>query len=165
MKRAVSGLFLFRTFSPLYDTVSLQIDNNPTPAPFRPLRFTEDPSGLKIIQSCKGLLLCSSIETEEPICRYYVYNPTTNQLRKLPRLRGDTNRCVLGINMSFDPSLSPHYRFSVLKVDKLMFDSGVLWNGVVYWVSHSETSLRFDIEEELLHETPMPFSVLEVESP
>ncbi|PON92422.1 LOW QUALITY PROTEIN: hypothetical protein TorRG33x02_117460 [Trema orientale] len=37
-----------------------------------------------------------------------------------------------------------------------MFDSRVFWNGAVYWISRSETSLRFDIEEELLRETPMP---------
>ncbi|PON92423.1 F-box domain containing protein [Trema orientale] len=74
-----------------------------------------------------------------------------------PRSRWDTY-CRIKIYSSATGGLwrPVGNRFSVLEVDKLMFDSRVFWNGAVYWISRSETSLRFDIEEELLRETPMP---------
>ncbi|GMN41048.1 hypothetical protein TIFTF001_010276 [Ficus carica] len=119
-KKPISGLFLFRTFSPSYDFLFIHNDddnNNPSPVPSRPLTFVEHLSGIEILQSCNGLFLCSGYKTDpyllpfsQPFPRFYVYNPTTNEFIKLPRLQGDTRTWVLGINMSFDPAISPHYK-------------------------------------------------------
>ncbi|KAL5569849.1 hypothetical protein UlMin_026424 [Ulmus minor] len=117
--KPISGLFLFRTLTPFYDFLSLG-DDNPALAPSRPLTFVQHPSEIKILQSCNGLLLCCSYETDqpfsgsyethEPCTRFYIYNPTTNRFNKLPRLRGDEKRFVLSMNIAFDPSISPHYK-------------------------------------------------------
>ncbi|KAL5570193.1 hypothetical protein UlMin_026768 [Ulmus minor] len=195
--KPISGLFLFRTFTPFYDFVSLGHEN-PSLAPSRPLTFVQHPSGIKILQSCNGLLLCCTYETDQPFSgsyethdpgtRFYIYNPTTNQFNKLPRLRGDSKRFVLSMNIAFDPSISPHYKvvcfqchnfswqcqikiyssetrgpwklsgnpFSVQEIGRLIPDSGVFCNSTIHWISHSETSLCFDVNKEQRSELPMP---------
>ncbi|PON92417.1 F-box domain containing protein [Trema orientale] len=115
-----SGLFLNFSSRPEFEFVNLDkahSSTDPSRGPFRSLAFDDDVSGIRIIQSCNGLLLC------RPVLDYksrinYVYNPTTKHYAKLPpsptpRNIGEstrTNYTVLGVSLAFDPSKSPHYK-------------------------------------------------------
>ncbi|KAK1361416.1 putative F-box family protein [Heracleum sosnowskyi] len=91
------------------------LDNhNHTTSPFTKLPFVyaRDPciSRIRIVHSCAGLLLCSSCPTHvfEPEFRFYIYNPTTNQLLTLPR----NYHCEykFAAVLAFEPSKSSHYK-------------------------------------------------------
>lgn len=94
----------------------LSLNPNPNPSsqrPFTRLNFVNDPAGIKILQSCNGFLLCSSLAKIAGTTRkYYVYNPTTNQFLTLPSLVGDSHGDVdvLGMNLAFDPCKSFDYK-------------------------------------------------------
>ncbi|KAL5569823.1 hypothetical protein UlMin_026398 [Ulmus minor] len=111
---SVSGLFLdsLSVNNRKYDFVDLNESNPSSNAPTRSLTFNNNPSGLRIIQSCNGLLLCKSNHSSsfmdlDPNENYYVYNPTTNNYTVLPPL---SSRSIRGLNLAFDPSKSPHYK-------------------------------------------------------
>ncbi|XP_052182933.1 F-box protein At5g07610-like isoform X1 [Diospyros lotus] len=112
--------FFFRRYSALesdrikFNFVSL---NEPLPNRRRPmisLDFVSDPSGIKISQSCGGLLLCSSSSSmmDSDDTRYYVYNPTTKRYTAIPRPRSSREQynVILSMNLAFDPSVSLHYK-------------------------------------------------------
>lgn len=40
--------------------------------------------------------------------------------------------------------------------DDILFSRGVFWNGALHWVGRGELALSFDVEQECLHEMPMP---------
>ncbi|KAL6585188.1 hypothetical protein OROMI_004477 [Orobanche minor] len=116
-----SGLFFqinfIKTGVPNYISyVPLDNDNinSTTSSPFRELPFAlaQDPriSRIRIVHSSGGLLLCSSCPyvVFEPEFRYYVYNPTTNQLLALPK-NNNSDHCFAAV-LAFDPSKSSHYR-------------------------------------------------------
>ncbi|KAK9291986.1 hypothetical protein L1049_019938 [Liquidambar formosana] len=112
----VAGLFLSpwgmdyyveRTF----EFVPLE-DDEFGPSRFRSLPFLDDKSAILISQSCNGLLLiCGYREGKHEL---YVFNPTTMQLSHLPDLLPEFDDCkrasVMGFNLAFDPSKSPHYK-------------------------------------------------------
>ncbi|KAL3745821.1 hypothetical protein ACJRO7_014863 [Eucalyptus globulus] len=79
--------------------------------PFKCLDFAPDPAGLKILQSCGGLLLCCSFRKIGCRRNYYVFNPTTRQFAMLPQLGGASSCAitVYGVSLAFDPSKSSHY--------------------------------------------------------
>ncbi|KAF7811479.1 F-box protein [Senna tora] len=116
-----SGLIL-RSLSLSYKNPRFNfVDFNPNPinfapsrGPFETLTFFDDPLGIKILQSCNGLLLCSSSTSEHyNFCktRYYVYNPSTKQYSVLPPLNSHGGFWrVRGFCLAFDPSKSPHYK-------------------------------------------------------
>ncbi|XP_015873354.3 F-box protein At5g07610 [Ziziphus jujuba] len=113
-----------QTSSNLSGPVQSRIPNNP----LLRLSFATDPmGGIKILQSCNGLFLCSTSPRpqklkkyyayhttikEESKKMYYVYNPTTKHYTILPELpvRSGAPRTVLGLTLAFDPSKSPHYK-------------------------------------------------------
>ncbi|XVF11241.1 hypothetical protein REPUB_Repub08aG0009500 [Reevesia pubescens] len=78
--------------------------------PFKFLNFINHPSGLKILQSCNGLLLCSSFRDRGFKHNYYVYNPTTKQFVTLPPPAKKNTLIVSGVSLAFDPTKSPHYK-------------------------------------------------------
>ncbi|KDP45836.1 hypothetical protein JCGZ_17443 [Jatropha curcas] len=105
-KPAVSGLILRKS-----------------PSEFKLLSFNSDSvsgssllslhflNGLKIIQSCNGLLLCSTLPQVGTKRKYYVSNPTTKQLSALPPLGTDSpSVTIFGFNLAFDPSKSCNYK-------------------------------------------------------
>uniref|UniRef100_A0A5B7BZX2 Uncharacterized protein n=1 Tax=Davidia involucrata TaxID=16924 RepID=A0A5B7BZX2_DAVIN len=101
----------------VFDFVSLNSNNILSGAPFRALNFADDPSGIKILQSCNGLLLCSSFRRiiGKTTRNYYLYNPTTKQYSTLPPPGdggggGRESSNVFGVSLAFDPSKSPHYK-------------------------------------------------------
>ncbi|KAL3650396.1 hypothetical protein CASFOL_006799 [Castilleja foliolosa] len=108
------GLFLhcsdFRS-NPRIEYVPFSHVENP---PFKKLKFANDPSGIRIVQSCNGLLLCSSSRARDYNRIYYVYNPTTNKYTTLPKLGNvdgiSTRSKIHGMSLAFDPTKSPHYK-------------------------------------------------------
>lgn len=117
-----SGLFLQRIGNvnvptSEYDFVPFDPENNVKP-PFKTLNFNgnESKSGIMILHSSNGLMLCHSLH--EDFCEiskqivynamYYVYNPTINQVITLPKLW--FLRRPRGMTLVFDPLKSPHYR-------------------------------------------------------
>ncbi|OWM86908.1 F-box protein At5g07610-like [Punica granatum] len=75
------------------------------------LNYVPHPAGIKVLQSCNGLLLCCGVKEIGHSRNYYVFNPTTNQHTLIPQL-GNVSRSitVFGAGLAFDPSRSPHYK-------------------------------------------------------
>ncbi|GJZ72159.1 ribonuclease H-like domain-containing protein [Tanacetum coccineum] len=75
------------------------------------LGSTEEADNVKILQSCNGLLLCGG--SGMPVFDY-VYNPSTNQYKKLPysdcSLDNSLYYSSAGLRIAFDPTKSPHYK-------------------------------------------------------
>ncbi|KAJ7970617.1 F-box protein [Quillaja saponaria] len=117
---SASGLFLRRKsflLSPQFDFVDF--NHNPIAAPsYAPFKSLPSPSGIKILQSCNGLLLCSCFQQgNRPKTNYYIYNPTTKQYYVLPPF-GSSNggrRILFGVSLAFDPFKSPHYKVVCLQ--------------------------------------------------
>ncbi|KAK6122201.1 hypothetical protein DH2020_044053 [Rehmannia glutinosa] len=104
-----AGLFFeCSTVNPRYKYVPFSLNKSTNILP-----FIEEPSNIRILESCNGLLLCYSFDVAvDNDGRYFVYNPTVNKLLKLPKLyEGDgILERVLGMSLAFDPSKSPHYK-------------------------------------------------------
>ncbi|KAD7117651.1 hypothetical protein E3N88_04919 [Mikania micrantha] len=85
--------------------------NQSTP-PFRTLDFYPDINGIRIIQSCNGLLLCCSDGGYERSRKYYVFNPTTKQFAVIPSVPGGQNvRKSIGfMGLAFHQTDCPHYK-------------------------------------------------------
>ncbi|GJV88855.1 hypothetical protein Tco_1532793 [Tanacetum coccineum] len=75
------------------------------------LGSTEEADNVKILQSCNGLLLCGG--SGLPVF-YYVYNPSTNQYKKLlyPDCSLDNSLYYssAGLRIAFDPTKLLHYK-------------------------------------------------------
>ncbi|TXG70584.1 hypothetical protein EZV62_005519 [Acer yangbiense] len=107
----VSGLLLLSgsLFHREYEFVPLT--DKPTSPPFKTLTFVNHPSGLEILQSCHGLLFCSSFNKRDFGRDYYIYNPTTKQFRTLPLPPGCQDLTIVsGMTLAYDPHKSPHYK-------------------------------------------------------
>ncbi|XP_022737124.1 F-box protein At5g07610-like isoform X2 [Durio zibethinus] len=160
--RTISGLFVHRLSGKTkaeYDFINLS--SNPSRAPFRSLTFVDDPSGIRILQSCNGLMLCCSIRADHPETNYYIYNPTTKQYTVLPGLgpgpRGRSSRNIFGIEI-YVPTTGP-WRPSgctFIAPSNVQFKNGVFWNSAIHWLSDWGDSLYFDVEEEQIRDMPMP---------
>ncbi|KAL0542075.1 hypothetical protein IC582_022164 [Cucumis melo] len=178
-----SGIFFPRlnSKSPSFDFVNFT--TSPSRPPFESLNFPDEKHEFLILQSCNGLFLCSSNNGNYSIRDYYIHNPTTNHLTKLPELQEGR---VFGLNLAFDPLRSSDYKViciwyseafpNAYQIDmyssvtgpwrrvqglfsaplSMRFDCGVYWNNAVHWISTLENSLYFDLCEEKLHELPMP---------
>ncbi|GAB4853536.1 hypothetical protein Ancab_017727 [Ancistrocladus abbreviatus] len=147
------------------------------------LPFANDLLDVRILQSCNGLLLCSSVQKSTSDLRnYFVYNPTTGKSSTIPPMPSDSKS--VGMNLAFDPSKSPHY--SIISITgstisplhhqinifgsasrnwricigqfiapfDLVFSNGVYWNRAVHWISPTGTSLCFDTDKERIAEMP-----------
>lgn len=104
--------------NPFHEFVPFTLEN-PIQSPFHKLNFVDDPYGIRILQSCNGLLLCRSFRVhDQPNGTYYVYNPTTQQFVTLPRLRGyrQTSKAVIGMKLAFDPWKSPNYKVVCIRM-------------------------------------------------
>ncbi|KAK1363002.1 F-box domain-containing protein [Heracleum sosnowskyi] len=151
----------------------VSLDKKNTPSPFRTPAFAHDiydPQKIRILQSCKGLLLCSSaFFNPRGECNGYVYNPSTNQLATLPKHPLGIGFGILLIGLTFDPLKSIHYRViglttsrsgsagdfyiyssetetwrssiqSYVSAPGMHFFGGVYWKGCMYWLSELHTS-------------------------
>lgn len=119
-RTSLSGIFLRRTTPSNFQFVSL--DGTHSSPPFTSLNFIthniNDPSlsGIKILQSCNGLLLCRSLNNKLTVTvadqshHYYVCNPTTKRFSTLPRLSIEGLITVFGHSLAYDPSNSANYQ-------------------------------------------------------
>ncbi|MBA0821170.1 hypothetical protein Goarm_018042 [Gossypium armourianum] len=112
----ISGLVMRKLGSPAnkpeYGFIPLGNKSSADDAPFKYLDFINHPSGLKVVQSCNGLLLCSSSRYDDKSnYDYYIYNPTTKQfvMIALPANPQDA-RIVYSLSLAFDHTKSPHYK-------------------------------------------------------
>ncbi|KAK6117894.1 hypothetical protein DH2020_048362 [Rehmannia glutinosa] len=179
------GLFLhcsnFRV-NPSIEYVPFSVTKSKNP-PFRKLKFIKDPSGIRIVQSCNGLLLCSNFRARVHNRRYYVYNPTTNKFSTLPKIDegGGISARIHGMSLAFDPAKSlttklfvsdnwDWIRFEVYSSEtgpwrkcgypftaQVNFENGVYWNGAIHWINNGiGDSLYFNIDDQNLRIMPMP---------
>ncbi|XVF11233.1 hypothetical protein REPUB_Repub08aG0008700 [Reevesia pubescens] len=112
--KTISGLFVRLSGQTKAEYDFINLSPNPSRAPFRSLTFVHDPSGIRILQSCNGLLFCCSLRANRPATTYYIYNPTIKQYTVLPGIgpgpHGRSLRNIFGVSLAFDPSKSPHYK-------------------------------------------------------
>ncbi|GJS00946.1 hypothetical protein Tco_0317454 [Tanacetum coccineum] len=95
----------FVSLDPILESRKSAMDNSFT------LGSNEEAGHVKILQSCNGLLLCSS--SGSPTF-YYVYNPSTNLFKRLSQLENSHDDSILhatGVfRMSFDHTKSRDYK-------------------------------------------------------
>ncbi|GKA35969.1 F-box protein-like protein [Tanacetum coccineum] len=116
------SLLTQRLFTLLYDNgavspgffvrdlyIPFDVSKKSTP-PFSSLDFYPDSRGIKIAQSCNGLLLCCS--NKENHREYYVFNPTTKQFAIIPPVSGgqDAVRNIRFMVLAYHETECPHYK-------------------------------------------------------
>ncbi|MFQ6637743.1 hypothetical protein Gotur_013744 [Gossypium turneri] len=165
----------------------LSLDRNPVREPsVRSFTFVDDPAGIRILQSCNGLLLCcSNNRLGEYNRNYYIYNPTTHQYTTLPKPdnRTQSPNTIFGVILAFDPLKSAHYKVIFVRSSETSphlyqleiyssethqwsfsseiskvnnFSQGVYCCGGIHWRNNSGPFLRFDVHQERFQEIPMP---------
>ncbi|XP_050225882.1 F-box protein At5g07610-like [Mercurialis annua] len=170
--------------NPLFDFIKL--DSSYSEAPFERLNFANDLFGIDIINSCNGLLLCSSTQRYSSQARYYIYNPTTKQHTVLPPVSQVDDESY-SLHLAFDPSKSRHYKVICVRqyivsephynieiyssetrlwrvtaasftVDSLDNEvaGGAFWNGAIHWITDWGPCFYLDEEQEQIREMPMP---------
>ncbi|KAI8018532.1 F-box protein [Camellia lanceoleosa] len=112
---SASSFFLLRYFSPSCRIIKF---NHISHAGFvnknnklESFKYVDD--RVKISQSCKGLLLCSTCFSDlyPNSTRYYVVNPTTKEFTTIPRPTNGYDRYFIdSINLAFDPAVSLGYK-------------------------------------------------------
>ncbi|KAL9992642.1 putative F-box domain-containing protein [Helianthus debilis subsp. tardiflorus] len=126
---------------------------NPSTPPFRCLDLCFDRCDVEIVQSCNGLLLCST-NGRKGAYKYYVFNPTTKQLALVPPVPGDPTKLSVFIKQIISiesfPASIPIIR------------DGVYWNGAVYWASLFDNInyWYFKIDDQQLHTLPLPLGLI-----
>ncbi|KAA3458166.1 F-box protein [Gossypium australe] len=112
----ISGLIMcklsYQVNKPEYGFIPLGNKSSTDDAPFKYLDFINHPSGLKVVQSCNGLLLCRSSRYNKNFnCDYYICNPTTKQFVMIPLPANPQDaRIVCSLSLAFDHTKSPHYK-------------------------------------------------------
>ncbi|KAL8121726.1 F-box protein At5g07610-like [Apium graveolens] len=176
---SASALF-FITFScrsnPEYQFIPLDTSDD-CRTPFRTLDFVHDPlgSGISVLQSCNGLMLCASYRARIFNRRYYVYNPTTKQFSILPQIKRKNLKYVSGMNLAFDPVKSPYYKVVCVRrsetegkpfqIEIYSSENCIIlerfcslvegFRPSSYWNDEPYT-LYFKVEEEILEQLLMP---------
>ncbi|CAL5359206.1 unnamed protein product [Camellia sinensis] len=120
-----------------FNHVSLNVLENKKKKKLRSFSFINDPEGVKICQSCNGLLLCSSstYSLDYVDTKYYVLNPTTKKYSIIPRpVNGDERNFVVSMTLIFDPSVSPDYNILAVRARQ--------WGGVDFCVALYSSSTR-----------------------
>ncbi|PWA45136.1 F-box family protein [Artemisia annua] len=118
------SLLSHRHFTKLYDKnsnspglfvrglyVPFDVENKRTP-PIRKLDFVYDLKGLRIVQSCNGLLLCCSDLGHQRARKYYVFNPTTKQFAIIPSVPGgtDVRKTIRFMGLAYNKEDCVHYK-------------------------------------------------------
>ncbi|KAI5675492.1 hypothetical protein M9H77_06442 [Catharanthus roseus] len=151
--------------------LSLGNDAN-SPAGFRTpsfnfLNVTPDFT-LKILGSCNGLMLCSlSSAFNDYSFAYCVCNLTTKRFTTFPRPGMVRNKPLLGVNLAFDPSESPHFKIVCVgqccifddqrcQIEIYSSETRVFCYGAIHWLSPIGDSFYFVLQEESLKTLAMP---------
>ncbi|WCJ36433.1 F-box family protein [Euphorbia peplus] len=179
------GLFLHTWLHPHNTFHFINLDCQHSNRPLETLTSVDYPPEIIIIQSCNGLLLCSSFPSSSYSKEYYVCNPTTKHRHMLPRFTPFSS--FRNLFIAFDPSNSPDYkvigicggfereetddndeiriyssksgtwRLSEARISlKLEPAGGVFWNGGIHWYTNSGLCLYFDVVKEEIKEIAMP---------
>ncbi|CAI9302296.1 unnamed protein product [Lactuca saligna] len=103
--------------SNLYIPFDVQNQSRP---PFRNLDFYPDICGIRIVQSCNGLLLCCSKKGHQRVRKYYVFNPTTKQFALIPSVPGgmDVRKTIRFMGLAFHQTGCVHYKVVCIHVVK-----------------------------------------------
>ncbi|XP_035840059.1 F-box protein At5g07610 isoform X1 [Helianthus annuus] len=90
---------------------------NPTTPLFRSLDFYPDPRGIRIVQSCNGLLLCCTYRGSIDARKYYVFNPTTKQFAFVPCLPGgyEVRKTIRFMGLAFHRTDCVHYKLVCIR--------------------------------------------------
>ncbi|XP_071738791.1 F-box protein At5g07610-like [Rutidosis leptorrhynchoides] len=128
---------------------SFDVTNSTTP-PFRTLDFYPDTIGIRIVQSCNGLLLCRCdkdvYEYEyEGSGNYYVFNPTTKKFALIPPVIGspDAETLIRFMGLAYHPTECVHYKLvCILRAGYSVLDQGYdeAWNkiyNIQIYLSHT----------------------------
>ncbi|KAK9286356.1 hypothetical protein L1049_014750 [Liquidambar formosana] len=80
-----------------------------------------DDWGVKILQSCNGLLLCSSTvlpyrNGNNHSFKFYICNPTTKYLAPLSFPSREFEASLVAVNLAYDPLRSPHYKLLCIRM-------------------------------------------------
>ncbi|KAJ0646151.1 putative F-box domain-containing protein [Helianthus annuus] len=100
------------------DTIYVPYDvENPTTPRFRSLYFYPDPRGIRIVQSCNGLLLCCTYRGSIDTRKYYVFNPTTKQFAIVPCLPGGygVRKTIRFMGLAFHRTDCVHYKLVCIR--------------------------------------------------
>ncbi|KAJ4728670.1 F-box protein [Melia azedarach] len=162
--KCIAGLFFVTNWYSHYPTYNFMPLDNEIKATkmlhFKCLTANENPCGISIVQSCNGLLLCCSNyhnRRDSTCCNYYVYNPTTNKMRTLPRLQNSERKMTAETGtwrLSGDP----------FSFDNLILHDGVYWSGKIVWLNlQTETFFSFDVDKEEYGEMLLPKPPIEDE--
>ncbi|XP_076937834.1 F-box protein At5g07610-like [Bidens hawaiensis] len=175
------GLFVHNKYVP-YDV------EDRSPPPYQSLDFCPDLNGIKIVQSCNGLLLCCCDRGHIRDHKYYVFNPTTKQFAIIPSVPGDDDarKSIRFMGLAFHQTTCPRYKavcilgsagifviqiyFSETGKWKTVnnyfsenpyarFGSGVYWNGAIHWNPSGGSLFYFDLNSEELRTLPLPLPV------
>ncbi|KAL8149306.1 F-box protein At5g07610-like [Apium graveolens] len=169
LSASASALFFASSSSkrcdPDYQFIPLDNSSDEFPTPFKTLNFIDDPlgSGISVLQSCSGLLLCASYRAGEANRRYYVHNPTTGQYTTLPQITRKYSKYVCSMTLAYDPVKSPYYKVVCVRRSETSrqhfqieiyssqtqlwrvsgqpfippeyteFQNSIYWNGSVHW--------------------------------
>ncbi|XP_026430346.1 F-box protein At5g07610-like [Papaver somniferum] len=115
---SIAGLFwvceLSSTTKPTYGCIFLD-GNTDSHIPFKTLDFKIGNfvrEGIKIVQSCNGLLLCSNRARYSSNRTYYIFNPFTKQYKVLPQSEMGSLQFpyLRNVSLTFDPLKSPYYK-------------------------------------------------------
>ncbi|KAL7584945.1 hypothetical protein Lser_V15G43682 [Lactuca serriola] len=84
------------------------------------LDFYPDPCGIKILQSCNGLMLCCSKRGSQRDRKYYVFNPTTRQFVIIPSVPGgkDVRKNIRFMGLAFDRTDCVHFKVVCVNLAK-----------------------------------------------
>ncbi|KAK4282062.1 hypothetical protein QN277_013482 [Acacia crassicarpa] len=99
--------------SPHFQVVPLRTSNSVSPVVRVPYFDYLNVPRVTILQSCNGLLLCSSgflVTDDDRGFRYFVCNPTTKQFTVVNLPDREVRDRLITLNLAFEPSRSPHYR-------------------------------------------------------
>ncbi|XP_026383802.1 F-box protein At5g07610-like [Papaver somniferum] len=68
--------------------------------------------GIKILQSCNGLLLCGNVVSRNSDRTYYIFNPYAKQYKIIPpsQIRSRDFPYLMNVSLVSDPSKSPYYK-------------------------------------------------------
>ncbi|XP_076954199.1 F-box protein At5g07610-like [Bidens hawaiensis] len=175
------GIFVHNKYVP-YDV------EDRSPPPFRSLDFCPDLNGIKIIQSCNGLLLCCSDRGHARDNKYYVFNPTTKQFAIIPSVPGDdgARKTIRFMGLAFHQTTCTRFKVvcilggagifviqiyysetgkwkttnsSFSEEFYMPFGSGVYWNEAIHWNPFGRNPLYFDLNLEQLKTLPLPLPV------
>ncbi|PWA88113.1 F-box domain-containing protein [Artemisia annua] len=120
--------------------VPFDVENRNTP-PFRSLDFYPDSCGIRIVQSCNGLLLCCSDKGTKRTRKYYVFNPTTKQFAVIPSVPGGpaVRKEICFMGLAFHPTDCADYKVVCIFRDGKVCRIQIYSSNIGKWKSSNQS--------------------------